>query len=93
MGALPAFPAEVVIDPTGAGDTFAGGMMGFLAAHCAKDPTANPKSLELILRALAHGTVMASFNIESFSLDRLARLQPDELRGRFDEFARMMRIQ
>lgn len=92
MGALPAYPAETVIDPTGAGDTFAGGMMGFIASHCARNPSADAKSLETILRALAHGTVMASFNIESFSLDRLTRLTQDELKWRFDEFARMMRI-
>ncbi|MGE3108509.1 MAG: PfkB family carbohydrate kinase [Phycisphaerales bacterium] len=93
MGALPAYPAETVIDPTGAGDTFAGGMMGFISSHCARHPGADAKSLEVILRGLAHGTVTASFNIESFSLDRLSRLTTDELKWRFDEFARMMRIQ
>jgi len=92
MGALPAFPSETVIDPTGAGDTFAGGMMGFIASHCAKNAGADPLSLEVILRGLAHGTVMASFNIESFSLDRLVRLTSDDLSWRYDDFARMMRI-
>lgn len=93
MGALPAYPAETVIDPTGAGDTFAGGMMGYIASHCTKNPAADAKSLDTILRSLAHGTVMASFNIESFSLDRLTRLTQDDLKWRYDEFARMLRIQ
>jgi sugar/nucleoside kinase (ribokinase family) len=93
MGALPAYPAEEVVDPTGAGDTFAGGMMGHIAATCARDPKADPLSIDLLRRALAHGTVIASYNIESFSLERLARLDAGELSTRYDEFARMLRLQ
>lgn len=93
MGALPAYPSEEVIDPTGAGDTFAGGMMGYIASHCTKSAASLPGSLETILRALAHGTIMASFNIESFSLDRLTKLSRDELQERYEEYARMMRVQ
>jgi len=61
---LPAFPTEKVIDPTGAGDSFAGGMMGYLASHTDHSMTAVKKSL-------AFGTVVASFTIADFSLDGL----------------------
>ncbi|MFN7021850.1 MAG: PfkB family carbohydrate kinase [Phycisphaerales bacterium] len=90
IGALPAYPAEKVIDPTGAGDTFAGGMMGALAAN-----SATPAQLlrfDSILRALAHGTVIASFNIESFSLDRLKTLKPAELKKRYTEYCKMISV-
>ncbi len=95
LGALPAYPAEQVVDPTGAGDSFAGGMMGFLAAAGAKHPGNGSRrgaSLESLMRALAHGTVMASFNIESFSLDRLRTLTREELDARYASFAGMMRV-
>lgn len=89
LAALPAYPAETVIDPTGAGDTFAGGMMGWLAS-----PSGNgkPGSFDSVRRSLAHGTVVASFNIESFSLDRLTRLTREELGERFDQYAAMVRL-
>ena len=89
IGALPAFPAETVVDPTGAGDSFAGGMMGYLAHDQNGEPEFN---LARLKAALAHGTVMASFTIETFSLDRLASLTTNELGERFDEFARMLRV-
>jgi sugar/nucleoside kinase (ribokinase family) len=95
LGALPAYPAETVVDPTGAGDSFAGGMMGFLAAAGAKHPGNGSRrgaSFESLLRALAHGTVMASFNIESFSLNRLKSLKAEELDARYAQFAGMLRI-
>ena len=91
IGALPAYPAEKVVDPTGAGDTFAGGMMGSLAASSATP--AQLLGFDNILRALAHGTVIASFNIESFSLDRLKTLKPAELRKRYEAYCRMIRVQ
>ncbi len=84
---LPAYPVENVVDPTGAGDSFAGGMMGYLAASHSKDFNV---SLESIRTALAHGTVIASFNIESFSLDRLASLRREEIAQRYEEFQRMV---
>lgn len=90
IGALPAYPAETVVDPTGAGDTFAGGMMGAIAAEGLAGGKAG--SFDSILRALAHGTVIASFNIESFSLDRLKSLKPAELTKRYREYLRMMRV-
>lgn len=89
---LPAYPAEQVIDPTGAGDTFAGGMMGYIASQHAEGALRNPGSFETVQQALAHGTVMASFNIESFSLTRLQRLKKGELNARYDEFAKMVRV-
>ncbi len=89
--ALPAYPAETVIDPTGAGDAFAGGMMGYIASEAAGEG-GDPSSFDTIRRALAHGTVTASFNIESFSLDRLASLTRQELADRFHEFVHMIRV-
>ncbi|MDX9910620.1 MAG: PfkB family carbohydrate kinase [Phycisphaerales bacterium] len=93
IAALPAFPAEVVIDPTGAGDTFAGGMMGTLAADGATGHQKDPASFGAVRRALVAGTVIASFNIESFSLERLSSLTTDELHSRIDAFTRMLRIE
>lgn len=92
IAALPAYPNETVVDPTGAGDTFAGGMMGHIAREGDRGIAEHPGSFETIRRALAHGTIVASFNIESFSLDRLAALNPAELDGRFDEFSHMLRL-
>ena len=77
--ATPAFPLENVFDPTGAGDSFAGGFMGYLAqADKIDDAT--------MRRAIIYGSVMASFNVEEFSCDRLRRLNSEELRARFREF-------
>lgn len=88
--ALPAYPAETVVDPTGAGDTFAGGMMGSLAAQ--EGGAGGTPSLAALRRALAHGTVIASFTIESFSLDRLAALTEGELSRRYEEYTGMIRV-
>lgn len=77
--ATPAFPLESVFDPTGAGDSFAGGFMGYLAqADRIDDAT--------LRRAIIYGSVMASFNVEEFSCDRLRRLTTEEIRARFREF-------
>ncbi|MBL8964580.1 MAG: sugar kinase, partial [Phycisphaerae bacterium] len=76
------------VDPTGAGDTFAGGMMGWIASTNAPDPA----SFDTIRRSLAAGTVVASFNIESFSLDRLRTLTRSELDTRIRQYADMVRI-
>lgn len=89
LGALPAYPAEKVIDPTGAGDTFAGGMMGAIASGAAGGSTG---SFGQILRALAHGTVVASFNIEQFSLGRLKTLKGGELKKRYNEYLKMIHV-
>ncbi|MGP1346574.1 MAG: PfkB family carbohydrate kinase [Phycisphaerales bacterium] len=86
---LPAYPVEDVVDPTGAGDSFAGGMMGYLAAAHSQDMNI---SMDSVQQALAHGTVIASFAIESFSLERLATLTKDEVARRYTEFQEMVRV-
>jgi sugar/nucleoside kinase (ribokinase family) len=75
----PAYPLEEVFDPTGAGDTFAGGFMGYLAA------TDNLTD-ETIRKATVFGSVMASFTVEDFSLNRLRQLQWPEIEERFRRF-------
>jgi sugar/nucleoside kinase (ribokinase family) len=75
----PAYPLECVVDPTGAGDTFAAGFMGFLARDGAL-------SLQALRRAVVHGTVLASFTVEDFSIDRLRTLSLTEVHARYDEF-------
>ena len=67
--ALPAYPLESVIDPTGAGDTFAGGLVGYIAAHPDEE-----LSDTLLRRAMAHATVLASFNVEEFGTARIQEL-------------------
>jgi sugar/nucleoside kinase (ribokinase family) len=89
--ALPAYPTEEVIDPTGAGDSFAGGMMGHLAAH-PSHKGGGGVTFQALRESLAHGTVIASFNIESFSLERLAKLTRPELDQRYQEFVAMVRV-
>lgn len=75
----PAYPLESVFDPTGAGDSFAGGFMGYLS---------NTMNFEEsnIRKAIIFGSVMASFNVESFSLDRIKALDYSEIESRFREF-------
>ena len=90
LAALPAYPADQVIDPTGAGDTFAGGMMGYLASS--EKAVDDPGSYANIRQALVHGTVVASFNIEAFSLARLRTLTKGEIESRVTEFTNMIRV-
>jgi sugar/nucleoside kinase (ribokinase family) len=80
--AAPAYPLETVFDPTGAGDTFAGGFLGYLAG-CA---TADEDSLR---RAIVMGSTLASFCVEAFSLDRLVRLTRPEIDARYRLFKRL----
>ena len=80
--AIPAFPLESVFDPTGAGDTFAGGFMGYLASQKDLDEAA-------MRRAMIFGSVMASFNVEEFGTERVARLTHQEINQRFREFKQM----
>jgi sugar/nucleoside kinase (ribokinase family) len=80
--AAPAYPLEAVFDPTGAGDSFAGGFMGYLAG--ARNP-----SQSAIRQAVILGSVMASFNVESFSLDRLRRLDRRQIEARYNEFRKL----
>jgi sugar/nucleoside kinase (ribokinase family) len=81
---LPAFPLERVTDPTGAGDTFAGGFVGFLAAHRDQEPT-----LDLLRRAMAYGSAVASFCVEEFGVERLVALTGEEIAGRVEELQRI----
>jgi sugar/nucleoside kinase (ribokinase family) len=76
--ALPAYPVDTVVDPTGAGDSFAGGFMGYLAAV----QNTHPATLR---RAMLYGTVTASHCVESFSTDALAALGRSQLEARFNE--------
>jgi sugar/nucleoside kinase (ribokinase family) len=78
--ALPAYPLETVIDPTGAGDTFAGGFVGYIAANLAE-----PLSDGLLRRAMAHASVLASFNVEEFGTERVQRLTRAEIDARLGE--------
>jgi sugar/nucleoside kinase (ribokinase family) len=82
--ALPAYPLETVVDPTGAGDTFAGGFVGYLARHL--DAVDDEATLR---RAMAYGTALASFNVEEFGTDRVARLEADELHARVADLQQM----
>ncbi|HYH85046.1 MAG TPA: PfkB family carbohydrate kinase, partial [Pyrinomonadaceae bacterium] len=80
--AIPAYPLESVFDPTGAGDTFAGGFMGYLASQSEVDDAA-------LRRAIIFGSVMASFNVEEFGTERVQRLTHEEINRRFGDFKRM----
>ena len=83
--ALPAYPLETVNDPTGAGDSFAGGFLGYLASH-----GADGSQQEDILRpAMTYGSVLASFNVEEFGTERVSRLTREEIDERFGELQRM----
>lgn len=77
--AAPAYPLEEVFDPTGAGDTFAGGFMGYLA-------NTGDTSEDGIRQAIVFGSVMASFNVEAFSLDRMKTLAYREIEERYRNF-------
>jgi len=83
--AAPAFPLREVRDPTGAGDAFAGGLMGALASDGRVDTDA-------LRRAMIYGSVLASFCVERFSLDRLRALTRAEIDARFEDFRRLTRF-
>ena len=80
---MPAYPTPQVIDPTGAGDSFAGGMMGYLAAKDNFDP-------RTLKEAMAYGILTASFTVEDFSLDRLKKIGRDDVEKRMEEYRRML---
>jgi len=75
----PAYPLEAVFDPTGAGDSFAGGFMGYLSST-------NNVSDEAVRQAIVFGSVMASFNVEEFSLERMRTLDIEQIRDRYRKF-------
>ncbi len=80
---LPAFPTERVVDPTGAGDSFAGGMMGYLS----EIDDFEPASLK---KAMAYGVLVASFNVEDFSLERMKEISREDLEFRLRQYQRML---
>jgi len=82
---LPAYPVETVVDPTGAGDTFAGGFMGYLS-------TRKKLSLAAVKNAIAYGTIAASFNVERFGVERTCGLSSAELERRLAYFKKMIRL-
>lgn len=80
---MPAYPTPNVVDPTGAGDSFAGGMMGYLA----EQNEINPKTLK---QAMAYGTLAASFNVEDFGLERMKQIERADLDRRLADYRRML---
>jgi cytidine kinase len=80
---LPAFPTSRVVDPTGAGDSFAGGMMGYLAAQDNFDPLT-------LKQAMAYGILVASYNVEDFSLDRMRQIERSDLELRLEQYKKML---
>ena len=80
---MPAYPTEDVVDPTGAGDSFAGGMMGYLAEQGNFEPTT-------LKKALAYGVLVASFNVEDFSLDRMKKIEREDIELRMVQYQRML---
>lgn len=82
---LPAFPTDKVVDPTGAGDSFAGGMMGYIAAQEKHDEAT-------LKRSLAYGTLVASYNVEDFSLEQMQRIEMEHLDQRMSDFREMLSL-
>jgi len=83
--ALPAYPTDDVKDPTGAGDSFAGGFMGWLAAT-------GKVTLASLKRAMAYGTICASVNVEDFSFAAMRRTSREQLERRMDEFIQFIQF-
>jgi len=85
VSALPAYPTDRVVDPTGAGDSFAGAMMGYLATQSVFDEAR-------LRKAIAYGSVVASFNVEDFSLNRFQEIARDDIDRRLAEYAAMLAV-
>ena len=85
---LPAYPLETVRDPTGAGDCFAGGFMGYLASR-GEGAASDDDELR---RAMTYGSVLASFNVEDFGTDRVRSLTREEIEARYADFRAMTAI-
>jgi sugar/nucleoside kinase (ribokinase family) len=82
----PALPLEEVFDPTGAGDTFAGGFIGYLAGT-------NDISFENMKRAIIHGSALASFCVEKFGIERLTALTKDDIEDRVQDFVDLVQFE
>ena len=87
--ALPAYPLETVRDPTGAGDSFAGGFLGYLSSQ---GPGAGEDEA-VLRRSMTYGSAMASFNVEEFGTERVQRLTREEIDERFAEFLEITAIE
>jgi sugar/nucleoside kinase (ribokinase family) len=87
--ALPGFPLEDVRDPTGAGDSFAGGFLGYLDGRAERDGGHLVLDDATLRRAMAHGTVLASYNVEDFGTERVSRLKRSEVESRLAELRSM----
>jgi sugar/nucleoside kinase (ribokinase family) len=87
--ALPAYPLETVVDPTGAGDSFAGGFLGYLSSQ-GEGAASDDGELR---RAMTYGSTLASYNVEEFGTERVSRLTRDEIDQRFDEFRHITAIE
>ncbi len=85
--ALPAYPTQDVVDPTGAGDTFAGGLVGYIAAH-PDDEVGEP----LLRRAMAYGTALASYNVEAFGTERMVTLRAEDITSRVRDLQHLTRF-
>ncbi len=85
--ALPAYPTQDVVDPTGAGDTFAGGLVGYIAAH-PDDEIGEP----LLRRAMAYGTALASYNVEAFGTERMVTLRAEDITSRVRDLQHLTRF-
>ncbi len=81
IAAIPAFPVDTIVDPTGAGDSFAGGVMGYLAQ-------VGEVNEENMKRAMLYGSIVASFNVQDFSLGRFRSIDRGAIESRFQEFLR-----
>lgn len=81
--AAPSYPLEDVRDPTGAGDAFAGGFLGYLASQLQRG---HPLTTAMYRRALVHGNIMGSFTCEDFSVNRVRALTPADIAARYKEF-------
>ncbi len=84
----PAYPLEKINDPTGAGDSFAGGFMGHLAASKYAPPQAKGQMADVIRRAIVHGSVVASYTVEDFGVNRLRTMTLEDVTNRYSDFKR-----
>ncbi len=87
---IPAYPLEDVIDPTGAGDSFAGGFLGYISQHVAEGGELDDDAFR---RAMTYGSTMASFNVENFGTERVRALTSDEIVDRFAGFVSITRFE
>jgi sugar/nucleoside kinase (ribokinase family) len=88
---VPAYPTPDVIDPTGAGDSFAGGLLGYLSTELEVVP-GHPDWPARLRRAMAYGTVIASLTVEGFGIDRLAKADRPEVEARLEHYRHMLAV-